>query len=190
MGMFSLQLWQGQRPAGATSAVVTSSSSHMVSQQSPPASLRGVTSGYQSSVEYNAGRMKSIYMPGSSTYDLSSSVRTQTSPLVGDGGEHTESHPFVGSSMNTVGDKQVLGPSCLELIWFQISIYWYAIFFTYKKDESQKLNLRCMLLVIARSCTKQLICCTCLCSHPAWFCNITCNLIILYHHSVPDLEHW
>lgn len=140
--------------------MVTSSSSHMVSQQSPPASLRGVTSGYQSSVEYNAGRMKSIYMPGSSPYDLSSSVRSQTSPLVGDGVEHTESHPLVGSSMNTVGDKQVLGPSCLEVIWFQK----YA---TYKKDASQKLNLRCMLLLIARSCTEQLICCTCSCSHPA-----------------------
>ncbi|KAE7999513.1 hypothetical protein FH972_003932 [Carpinus fangiana] len=99
---------QAQRPAGGTPAVVTSSSSHMVSQQSPPASLRGVTSGYQSSVEYNTGRMKSIYMPGSSTYDLSSSVRAQTSPLVGDGGEHTESHPLVGSSMNAVGDKQIL----------------------------------------------------------------------------------
>lgn len=98
---------------GGASAVVTPSSSHMVSQQTPAASLRGVTSGYQSSGEYNASSMKGVYMPNSSPYDLSSSTRSQTPPMVGDGGEH-ESHPLIGGSMNTVDDKQVLCLSFLD----------------------------------------------------------------------------
>ncbi|XP_075671883.1 beta-amylase 7 [Castanea sativa] len=99
---------QGPRPMGGASAVVTPSSSHMVSQQTPAASLRGVTSGYQSSGEYNASSMKGVYMPNSSPYDLSSSTRSQTPPMVGDGGEQIESHPLIGGSMNTVDDKQIV----------------------------------------------------------------------------------
>lgn len=99
---------------GGASAVMTPSSSHMVSQQTPAASLRGVTSGYQSSGEYNASSMKGVYMPNSSPYDLSSSTRSQTPPMVGDGGEQIESHPLIGGSMNTVDDKQVLGLSFLD----------------------------------------------------------------------------
>lgn len=87
----------------------------MVSQHSPSASLRGVASGYQCSVEYNTGRMKGVYIPSSSPYDLSSSARSHTSSLVGDGGEPIESHPLIGGSMNSTDDKQVLSLSCLGL---------------------------------------------------------------------------
>lgn len=98
--MFSLQLLQGPRPAVVNSTAVTSSSSQMVSQPTPM-SLKGVTSGYQSSVEHNACHIKSVFMPGSSPYDLPS-IST------GDGGDQTESHPLIGDSMDNVGDKQVL----------------------------------------------------------------------------------
>lgn len=78
----------------------------MVSQQAPPTSLRGVSSGYRTSVEYNACRMKGVFMPTPSPYDLSSSARSQSSVMVGDGGEQTESLPLIVGSMEVV-DKQV-----------------------------------------------------------------------------------
>ena len=100
--VFSLQ---GSRPAGGTSAGMTSSSSQMVSQQTPT-SLRGVSSGYRTSVEYNACSMKGVFMP-TPPYDLSSSARSQNSGMVGDGGEQTESLPLIAGSMEAVNDKQV-----------------------------------------------------------------------------------
>lgn len=106
--MFSLQLLQGTRPAAVNSAVVTSSSSHMVPQQTPTASVRGVNSDYRNSVEYNACRMKGVYVPNASAYDLSTSTRSQTSSMVGDGGEQTEIHPLISGSIDTVDDKQVV----------------------------------------------------------------------------------
>ncbi|EXC06819.1 Beta-amylase 7 [Morus notabilis] len=96
---------QGSRHTGAP---VATSSSHMGQQQIPPASLKGVGSGYQSSVEYNECRMKGVYMPNSSPYDISTSARSQTSPMMGDGGEQTESHPLIGGSINAIDDKQVV----------------------------------------------------------------------------------
>ncbi|KAF5451589.1 hypothetical protein F2P56_026682 [Juglans regia] len=99
---------QGSRPVGGGAAVVTSSPSQMVSQHSPSASVRGVASGYQSSVEYNAGRMKGVYIPSSSPYDLSSSARSHTSSLVGDVGEPIENHPLIGGSINSIDDKQIV----------------------------------------------------------------------------------
>ncbi|XP_059651413.1 beta-amylase 7-like [Cornus florida] len=100
---------QGARPTGGMStAVVTSSSSHMPLQQTAPASLRGTASGYQSSVDYNAGCMKGVIVPTSSPYDVSSSARSQASVMVGDEGEGTENHPLVGGSMGTVDSKQVV----------------------------------------------------------------------------------
>ena len=104
MEMFSLQ---GSRPAGGTSAGMTSSSSQMVSQQTPPTSLQGVSSGYLTSAEYNACHMKGVFMPTPSPYDLSSSARSQSSGMVGDGGEQTESLPLIAGSMEAVNDKQV-----------------------------------------------------------------------------------
>lgn len=71
----------------------------MVSQPTP-VSLKGVTSGYPSSVEHTADHMKSVFMPGSSPYDLPA-INTA------DGGDQTQSHPLIGGSMDDVGDKQV-----------------------------------------------------------------------------------
>lgn len=104
MGMLSIPLLQGPRPASVNSAAV---SSQMVSPQTP-ASLKGVTSGYRSSGELNACNMKGVFIPSSSPYDLPSSARSQNSSIVGDGGGQTDSHPLIGGSMDNVGDKQVL----------------------------------------------------------------------------------
>lgn len=98
---------QGSRPVGGPSAVATSSSSHQVSQQTPSASLRGVSPGYRTSVEYNSCRMKGVFVPTPSPYDLSTSTQSQTSAMVGEGGEQTESHPLIGGSMDNINDKQV-----------------------------------------------------------------------------------
>ncbi|XP_011023342.1 PREDICTED: beta-amylase 7 isoform X1 [Populus euphratica] len=99
---------QGSRPAGGTSAAVTSSSSHLVSQQTPPASLRGVSPGYQTSVEYNTCRMKGVFMPNPSPYDLSASTQPQIPAVVGEGGEQTESSLHIGGSMDIINDKQII----------------------------------------------------------------------------------
>ncbi|XP_034205624.1 beta-amylase 2, chloroplastic-like isoform X2 [Prunus dulcis] len=104
MGMLSIPLLQGPRPAGVNSAAV---SSQMVSPQTP-ASLKGVTSGYRSSGELNACNMKGVFIPSSSPYDLPSSARSQNSSIVGDGGGQTDSHPLIGGSMDNVGDKQIV----------------------------------------------------------------------------------
>ncbi|KAL6323185.1 hypothetical protein AAG906_027465 [Vitis piasezkii] len=88
---------QVPRPAGGTStAVVTSSSSHLVQQQTPPTSLRGVSSGYRSSVEYNASRMKGVFS------------RSHSAVVMGDRGGQAENHPLIGGSMDAVDDKQVV----------------------------------------------------------------------------------
>lgn len=81
----------------------------------------------------------------SSPYDLSSSTRSHSSPLVGDGGEPAENHPLIGGSVNSVDDKQVLGLSCLEVIWFEISLY-YCV---------SKLDLKTCYSLITRLPTKQ-----------------------------------
>ncbi|XP_059634168.1 beta-amylase 7-like isoform X2 [Cornus florida] len=91
---------------GMSTTVVTSSSSHMSLEQPPPASMKGISSGHQSFVEYNAS-MKSVFVPTSSPYDVSSSARSQTSGFLGD--EGIENHPLVGGSMDTVDNKQVVG---------------------------------------------------------------------------------
>ncbi|KAL9348324.1 hypothetical protein Peur_059690 [Populus x canadensis] len=99
---------QGSRPAGGTSAAVTSSSSHLVSQPTPPGSLRGVSPGHRTSVEYNSCRMKGVFIPNPSPYDLSASTQSQTPGMVGEGREQTESDPRVGGSMDTINDKQIV----------------------------------------------------------------------------------
>lgn len=116
--------FQVSRPAGGTSAAaaaaVTSSSSHLVQQQTPPTSLRGVSSGYRGSAEYNASRMKGVFVPVSSPYDVSPSSRSH-SGVVGDRGQ-AENHPLIGSSMDTVIDKQVeLTSLIIIIILFSIS---------------------------------------------------------------------
>ncbi|XVF33333.1 hypothetical protein REPUB_Repub17cG0159400 [Reevesia pubescens] len=100
---------QGSRPAGATSAGMTSSSSQMVSQQTPSTTLRGVSSGFPTSVEYNACRMKGVFMPTPSPYDLSSSAHSQSSGMVGDGAEQTEGLPLIAGSLEAINEKQIIG---------------------------------------------------------------------------------
>nr|AFQ33618.1 beta-amylase 6 [Citrus trifoliata] len=97
---------QGLRTAGGASSMVTSSSSHMVSQQTPSTSLRGVSSGYRSSVEYNTCQMKGVFMPTPSPYDLSPIAQSQPS-LVEDGGEQTENQSHIGGPVDAVSDKQI-----------------------------------------------------------------------------------
>ncbi|OMO72093.1 beta-amylase 7-like protein [Corchorus capsularis] len=67
---------KGSRPAGGTSAGMTSSSSQMVLQQTSPSSLRGISFGY-------------------SPYDLSFSAHSQSPGMVGDGGEQIDSLPLI-----------------------------------------------------------------------------------------------
>ncbi|KAG4922426.1 hypothetical protein JHK84_051265 [Glycine max] len=97
---------QVQKPAGGNSTIVTSSSSHAASQQTPSASLRGVASGYRSPLEYNACQTKSVFMPTPSPYGLSSSSRSQTS-MVGDGEAQRDNRPLIGGSMDNADDKQI-----------------------------------------------------------------------------------
>ncbi|KAJ6972322.1 hypothetical protein NC653_032791 [Populus alba x Populus x berolinensis] len=99
---------QGSRPAGGPSAAITSSSSHLVSQLTPPGSLGGVSPGHQTSVEYNSCCMKGVFIPNPSPYDLSASTQSQTPGMVGEGREQTESGPRDGGSMNTINDKQIV----------------------------------------------------------------------------------
>lgn len=100
--------FQGSRPVGGTSAAMNSSSSHLVSQQNtPPASLRGVSPGYQTSVEYNSCRMKGVFTPTPSPYDVSAGVQPQTPGMVGEG-KQTLPHSLVGGPMDSINNKQVL----------------------------------------------------------------------------------
>ncbi|KAL1087120.1 hypothetical protein V6Z11_D08G161100 [Gossypium hirsutum] len=105
--VFSLQ----SSPAAGTSAGMTSSSSQMVSQQipPPPATLQGVSSGYRTTVEYNACRMKGVFMPTPSPYDLSSTAPAQSLGVVADGGEQTERLPLIAGSTQVINDKQIIG---------------------------------------------------------------------------------
>nr|KJB24728.1 hypothetical protein B456_004G158600 [Gossypium raimondii]KJB24729.1 hypothetical protein B456_004G158600 [Gossypium raimondii] len=98
-------------PAAGTSAGMTSSSSQMVSQQipPPPATLQGVSSGYRTTVEYNACRMKGVFMPTPSHYDLSSTAPAQSLGVVADGGEQTERLPLIAGSTQVINDKQIIG---------------------------------------------------------------------------------
>ncbi|XP_045793980.1 beta-amylase 7-like [Trifolium pratense] len=100
---------QGQMPAGGNSAVVTSSSSHVPSQQPPSVSLKGVASDYGSPLEYNACPMKGVFVPAPSPspYDLSSSSQSQTS-MVGDGEAQRDNPPVVGGSIDTINEKQIV----------------------------------------------------------------------------------
>ncbi|KAL6981959.1 Beta-amylase 7 [Sarracenia purpurea var. burkii] len=102
---------QGIKPAGgASTTALTSTSSHVPMQQSPPASMIGICSGYKSSTEYNACGMKGVFVPSSSPYDVSSSSRSHSGAMVGAGGEGAENHPLIGGSVSVdaVDNKQVI----------------------------------------------------------------------------------
>ncbi|KAJ8900480.1 hypothetical protein K2173_025257 [Erythroxylum novogranatense] len=96
---------QGSRPAVGTSAGVTSSSQQQ--QQNPPASLRGVSPGFRTSLDYNSCRMKGVFIP-TPTYDLSTNSHSQTPAMIGDAGEQLEGHPVVEGSVDIISDKHVV----------------------------------------------------------------------------------
>ncbi|XP_056160387.1 beta-amylase 7 isoform X2 [Syzygium oleosum] len=98
---------QGSKPISGTSAAVTPPSSQMVPQQAPLTSLRGISSGYRSPVDYNASRMKGVYVPNSSPYDSSSRGQSQISPALGDGGEPLDTQTLIGGSVESVDAKQL-----------------------------------------------------------------------------------
>lgn len=98
---------QGTRPAGGASATaLTSTSSHVPVQQTPPASSRGICSDFKSSLDYTCD-MKGAFLPTSSPYDVSSSSQSQTAAIVGTG-VAADNHPLMGGSMDTVNNKQVV----------------------------------------------------------------------------------
>lgn len=78
----------------------------MPAQHPPPVSLRDISSTYQSTVDYNACQLKSVFVPSSSPYDESSSIRSQSSPLLGDGGDVHD--PLLGGSIDSIDKQQVI----------------------------------------------------------------------------------
>lgn len=105
IGILSL-LVKGTRPAGVASATaLTSTSSHVPVQQTPPASSRGICSDFKNSLDYTCD-MKGAFLPTSSPYDVSSSSQSQTAAIVGTG-VAADNHPLMGGSMDTVNNKQV-----------------------------------------------------------------------------------
>ncbi|KAM7275703.1 hypothetical protein ACFE04_017569 [Oxalis oulophora] len=100
---------QNSRPVGgATVTAVASPSSHLASQQNPSPSIVGVSSGCRNSVDYNNScRMKGVFVPTPSPYDLSPSAGSQTSGMLRDG-EQTQSHPLIASALDTANDKQIV----------------------------------------------------------------------------------
>lgn len=84
---------------------MTSSSSQIPAQHTSPTSLRGISPGYRNTVDYNSGHMKGIFVPTSSPYDTSSSVRSQTSAMIGDGGD-LQNDPLLGGSIDSVDNRQ------------------------------------------------------------------------------------
>lgn len=95
-------------------AVVTSSSTQMPPQQMSPASLGGMSSSYQSTVEYNACQMKDIFVPSSSPYDVTSNAPSQTSALLAEGLDVPDD-PIIGESLDAVDNRQVNDSPYFEL---------------------------------------------------------------------------
>ncbi|CAI9101835.1 OLC1v1039252C1 [Oldenlandia corymbosa var. corymbosa] len=99
---------QGSRPAsGPTTPAVQSTPSVIPAQQTPPVSLRSISSPtFQSTIDYNACQLKSVFVSNSSPYDESSSIRTQSSSLVGDGGDIHD--PLLGGSIDSIDKQQIV----------------------------------------------------------------------------------
>lgn len=62
--------------------------------------------GYRSVVDYNSGNLKGAFVPTSSPYDVSSGTRSQTSVMIGDGGE-LPNDPLLGGSIDSADNRQV-----------------------------------------------------------------------------------
>lgn len=85
----------------------------MPAQHTSPTSLRGISPGYRSTVDHNPGHIKGVFVPPSSPYDVSSSTRSQTSAMIGDGGE-LQTDPLLGGSIDSVDNRQVRMLSSLD----------------------------------------------------------------------------
>ncbi|XP_057805594.1 beta-amylase 7 isoform X5 [Salvia miltiorrhiza] len=112
---FPSRAQQSTRPTGgAQNTAVTSSSSQMPAQPTSPTSLRGISPGYKSTVDYSSSHLKGVFVPTSSPYDVSSSTRSQASAMIGDGGE-LPNDPLLGGSIDSVDTTQVVDmPSKLQ----------------------------------------------------------------------------
>ncbi|KAF8087734.1 hypothetical protein N665_0570s0044 [Sinapis alba] len=88
-------------PPGGSSAVVAGS--HMASHQSsPPPALRGVSlSGHRSPTELSSCRMKGVFAPAPSPYDVPT---TQSSELVG---SLNKADGLIGCSVDVINSKQI-----------------------------------------------------------------------------------
>lgn len=62
--------------------------------------------GYRSVVDYNSGNLKGAFVPTSPPYHVSSGNRSQTSVMMGDGGE-LPNDPLLGGSIDSVDNRQV-----------------------------------------------------------------------------------
>ncbi|KAK4476585.1 hypothetical protein RD792_015742 [Penstemon davidsonii] len=99
---------QGMGPSHcAPKTAVTSSSSHMPAQHASPTSLRSISPGYRSTVDFNRSHTKGVFVPTSSAFDASSGARSQTSVMIGDGGD-LQDDPLLGGSINSAANRQVL----------------------------------------------------------------------------------
>lgn len=78
----------------------------MVSQQSPPPAIRRVSSELRSPVELSSCRMKGVFKPAPSPYDLPT---TQSPELVGSA---NKADGLVGCSLDVINSKQVATLRC------------------------------------------------------------------------------
>ncbi|GER46393.1 beta-amylase [Striga asiatica] len=96
---------QGTRPiTGAPSTAVQPLSPQMPAPHTSPTALRGISPGYRNTVDYGASHMKGVFVPVSSPYDGSSSARSQTSAMIGDG--DLQNDPLLGGSIDSIDNRQ------------------------------------------------------------------------------------
>lgn len=105
IGIFNYPI-QGSKHGRGISNAGASSCPQIAPQQAPSTSLRGVSSDYQNSTEYNVCNMKGIFVPDSSHYNASSkNQRPQTPSVLGDG-QHLKTQAFIGGCIDD--GKQVV----------------------------------------------------------------------------------
>uniref|UniRef100_A0A7N0T2L9 Beta-amylase n=1 Tax=Kalanchoe fedtschenkoi TaxID=63787 RepID=A0A7N0T2L9_KALFE len=97
---------QAPRPLNGAPNTITTSSPSVTMQPIPASSLRGESPSYPNSADYNACRLKGVYMSSDMPYDLSSNEMSHTS-LVGDGCGQTGDLPLIDGSMGSI-DKQII----------------------------------------------------------------------------------
>ncbi|CAO2835630.1 unnamed protein product [Amaranthus hypochondriacus] len=105
---------QGSRPSGdplIPAAMPTQQMLPQGPQQHQSASFKGVSTDYHTSVEYNSVPEKGVFMSTTSPYNVSSSSLSHASSTVGSRAEGTDNYPLTSSSVDTMGNKQVIDPS-------------------------------------------------------------------------------